>query len=300
MEQEQKRKVGRPRKDSTHPLDVAKRQQRNTETFIPSQQAAVDLQSSPDGVAVANRQATSRLRLGELGTEGMTVIRDITNTLMPVELKWPTCLRTYEKMKFDSAVSSALDLKYILIEKRFSKAEVRFNKESEASKQAAAFIEWCFNNMDGQTLRSVARNAATFAEHGFSMLEKVYTRVTEGDYAGKYKISKLGYRHPLSLYQSKPFKFEDEGRKFTGVYQDPRFFKDSVGLDQTGVNTRSEPLFIPRNKLIWMGYNVTDSVPAGASPFNAVYKAWREKVILEDLEVTGASKDLSGKVSARR
>ena len=95
------------------------------------------------------------------------------------------------------------------------------------------------------------------------------------------------------------FKFEDEGRKFTGVYQDPRFFKDSVGLDQTGINTRSEPLFIPRNKLIWMGYNVTDSVPAGASPFNAVYKAWREKVILEDLEVTGASKDLSGKVSAR-
>ena len=229
----------------------------------------------------------------------MTVIRDITNTLMPVELKWPTCLRTYEKMKFDSAVSSALDLKYILIEKRFSKAEVRFNKESEASKQAAAFIEWCFNNMDGQTLRSVARNAATFAEHGFSMLEKVYTRITEGDYVGKYKISKLGYRHPLSLYQSKPFKFEDEGRKFTGVYQDPRFFKDSVGLDQTGINTRSEPLFIPRNKLIWMGYNVTDSVPAGASPFNAVYKAWREKVILEDLEVTGASKDLSGKVSAR-
>ena len=80
----------------------------------------------------------SRYELGELGTEGMTVIRDITNTLMPVELKWPTCLRTYEKMKFDSAVSSALDLKYILIEKRFSKAEVRFNKESEASKQAAA------------------------------------------------------------------------------------------------------------------------------------------------------------------
>ena len=282
-----KRKVGRPRKDSTNPLDVAKRQQMAVSTPV---------SNTNNEKAVANNQSTSRLRLGELGTEGMAVIRDITNALQPLELKWPVCLKTYEKMKFDSAVSAALDLGYILIEKRFSKAEIQYNKTSERSKEAAAFIEWCFNNMEGQNLRSIARNAATFREHGFSILEKVYTRIQDGEYAGKYKISKLGYRHPLSLYQAKPFKFGNGGRTFDGIYQDPSFFKNSVGwYDQLAISTESEPVFIERKKFILMGYNVTDSVPQGVSSFNSIYKSWREKVILEDLEVVGCSKDLSGK-----
>jgi hypothetical protein len=66
---------------------------------------------------IANNMSTSRLRLGELGSEGMAAIRDITNYLQPLELRWPTCLKTYEKMKLDSTVSAALDLGYILIEK---------------------------------------------------------------------------------------------------------------------------------------------------------------------------------------
>ena len=283
-----KRPVGRPRKNSTHPLDIQKQQVNS------SVQMAAAPTTMTEDKGIANNMSTSRLRLGELGSEGMAAIRDITNYLQPLELRWPTCLRTYEKMKLDSTVSAALDLGYILIEKRFNEAKLHYNKSSERSKEAAEFIEWCFDNMDGQTLRSIARNAATFREHGFSILEKVYTRVKDGKYKGWFKVAKLGYRHPLSLYQAEPFVFGSDGRELVSVKQDPSFFKNSTGFFSYPNSIHSEPIEIERKKFILMGYNATDSLPLGLSPLCAAYKAWREKVILEDLEVTGTSKSLSG------
>ena len=285
-----KRPVGRPRKNSTHPLDIQKQQQQISSPV----QMAIATTTMTEDKGIANNMSTSRLRLGELGSEGMAAIRDITNYLQPLELRWPTCLKTYEKMKLDSTVSAALDLGYILIEKRFNEGKIHFNKSSERSKEAAEFIEWCFDNMDGQTLRSIARNAATFREHGFSILEKVYTRVKDGKYKGWFKVSKLGYRHPLSLYQAEPFVFGGDGRELVSVKQDPSFFKNSTGFFSFPNSVHSEPITIERKKFILFGYNATDSLPLGLSPLCAAYKAWREKVILEDLEVTGSSKSLSG------
>lgn len=288
-----KRPVGRPRKNSTHPLDIQKQQRQ--QSVSPIQMAVVSQPTATtEDKGIANNLSTSRLRLGELGSEGMATVRDITNFLQPIELRWPTCLKTYEKMKLDSTVSAALDLGYILIEKRFSNAELHYNKNSERSKQAKEFIEWCFDNMDGQTLRSIARNAATFREHGFSILEKVYTRVKDGKYQGWFKVSKLGYRHPLSLYQAEPFVFGSDGRELVSIKQDPSFFKNSTGYFSFPNSIHSEPIEIERKKFILFGYNATDSVKFGSSPLNSAYKAWREKVILEDLEVTGTSKSLSG------
>ena len=254
-----KRPVGRPRKNSTHPLDIQKQQQQVSSPV----QMAVAPSTMTEDKGVANNMSTSRLRLGELGSEGMAAIRDITNYLQPLELRWPTCLRTYEKMKLDSTVSAALDLGYILIEKRFNEAKLHYNKSSERSKEAADFIEWCFDNMDGQTLRSIARNAATFREHGFSILEKVYTRVKDGKYKGWFKVAKLGYRHPLSLYQAEPFVFGSDGRELVSVKQDPSFFMNSTGFFSYPNRIHCEPIEIERKKFILFGYNATDSMPFG-------------------------------------
>ena len=70
--------------------------------------------------AVANDISTSRLRLGEIGSEAISVIQEITQRLTPVELKYPQCLKTYELMKQDATVVSALNAGYIQIEKRFT------------------------------------------------------------------------------------------------------------------------------------------------------------------------------------
>jgi len=135
------------------------------------------LAESSQEEAVANDISTSRLRLGEIGSEAISVIQEITQRLTPVELKYPQCLKTYELMKQDATVVSALNAGYIQIEKRFTGAKIRFKDDSERSKEAALFVDWCLKNMDNQTLRSVARNAATFRENGFSVLEKCYTKI---------------------------------------------------------------------------------------------------------------------------
>ena len=43
-----------------------------------------------------------------------------------------------------------------------------------------------------------------------------------------------------------------------------------------------------------MGYNVTDDRPMGSSPLRGAFSAWREKSLIQSLEVVGTSKDLAG------
>lgn len=243
--------------------------------------------------AVANDQSTSRLRLGELGSESMAAIADITQRLAPIELKWPQCLQTYEKMKQDATVAAALNASYIQIEKRFAQAQVLSNPNSEKSKQAAEFVRWCFNNMDVGTLRSVARNAATFKECGFSILEKCYTKIQSGKYKGGYKLKKLGLRPALSLYKSEPFVFSGQGRDIAYCQQDPNYFKNSVS-GGFGWMTQTAPLQIERKKFMLFGYNVTDDRPFGYSPLNGAFVAWREKTLIASYETVGVAKDLGG------
>ncbi len=249
-------------------------------------------ESSQEEEAVANDISTSRLRLGEIGSEAISVIQEITQRLTPVELKYPQCLKTYELMKQDATVVSALNAGYIQIEKRFTGAKIRFKDDSERSKEAAEFVDWCLKNMDNQTLRSVARNAATFRENGFSILEKCYTKISAGKYKGKYKIKKLGLRPAMSLYHSEPFIVDNDGRTITHVQQDPNYFKNTVS--GSFASSQSNPLKIERKKFMLMGYNVTDDRPMGSSPLRGAFSAWREKSLIQSLEVVGTSKDLAG------
>lgn len=243
--------------------------------------------------AIANDQSVSRLRLGEIGSESISVIHNLTKTLAPLELKWPQCLKTYEIMKQDATVASALNAGYIQIEKRFSEAKIVGNPNSEKSLKAAEFIKWCFNNMDQGTLRSVARNAATFRENGFTILEKCYTKILNGKYKGGYKLKKLGLRPAMSLYKSEPFIFSNQGRDITYCQQDPNYFQNSVS-GGFGWFPVDNPVKIERKKFLLLGYNATDDRPFGYSPLNGAFVAWREKTLIASYETVGVSKDLSG------
>lgn len=243
--------------------------------------------------AYANDQSTSRLRLGEVGSEAITAITSVVNRLAPSELKWPECLKTYEVMKQDATVISALNAGYNKIEKRFSDAQVRTLSTSNRSKEATEFISWCLRNIDGQTLRSIARNAATFRENGFSILEKTYTKITAGQYKDKYKIKKLGFRPPLSLDKSEPFIYTDQGRRIKSVKQDPNYFTNSVHGGYYAIPS-TDALEIERKKFMLFGYNVTDDRPFGLSPLASAYTPWREKTLIGYYETVGVSKDLAG------
>ena len=232
-----------------------------------------------------------------MGTSGIAFYQQILNKIQPYELKYPQSLRTFEAMKNDDAISSVLLLTYALLEHAFSDYSIKYNKSSTKSKEAAEYLEYCFNSMDMQSFERFIRNAATFKEKGFSIVEKIYTKVPSGEYSGLWKISNLANRPQMSLDESTPFEITAGGRKIKSCRQNIQFFQnynnnasfiEPSDIESAGYKT------IPRKKFMLFGDGATDSTPFGNSIFKSCYKAWKEKLLLEDLEVNGASKDLAG------
>lgn len=232
-----------------------------------------------------------------IGTAGIAFYQQIIDKIQPFELRWPQSMHTFDAMKNDDAISSVLNLNYVLIENAFSRYKIKFNKSSKKSEEAAKFLDWCFNNMDGQSFLQSIRNSETFKEKGFSIIEKVYKKVKEGEFEGLWKISQLANRPQASLDQSTPFEISDGGRKIKAARQNTQYFQNlfnnNLFVNPNDMTGRGYKI-IPRKKFILFGDNATDSTPFGQPLFRACYKLWKEKVLLEDLEVNGATKDLAG------
>lgn len=250
--------------------------------------------------ASSEGESVSRLRVGEMGTLAMSQITEDSSKMMEVELRWPQMISTVECMKQDATVSAALDSKYTFVEKAFKDFKM-LHSDNPASKEASDFVEFCLKGMDG-TLRQFARNAATFNEYGFSIFEKVYEKISTGEYAGRFRIAKLGFRPQASLSHTAPFIFGKESRIVTAIRQSLSAFKTNESLFTsmnyiTSITARPDGLsskVIPANKLMIMSFGGTDSNPMGISPLVGCYRSFREKVLIENLEVIGATKDLGG------
>jgi hypothetical protein len=253
---------------------------------------------SPQSIEKASNMdmSTSRLRLGEIGSTALSTIKLYADWRKPYDLKWPECIRTYNEMEYDDDVATALDASYTFVERAFVEPEVVYNKESEVSIEAARFLKWCLNNMDdGMTLRSAVRSAITFKKYGFSVLEKCYTQVTSGEYAGMYKLQKLATRPQETLNKANPYVYSDDGRTVIGIIQSINAVSSTNAIIPASI---VGDRFLPRKKLLIFGYNSTDSNPFGVSPLASIYQDWKEKVLISDYEVVGVSKDLGGKLRA--
>lgn len=243
--------------------------------------------------------SVSRLKMGEVGTLSLSRIQSEVRKMLPQELKWPYIIPTIEAMKQDATVATALDLKYLFVEKAFNSFTMLYNKENAKSKEAADFLEYCFKNMEGQTLRQVARNAASFNEYGFSIMEKIYTQVTVGEYAGSFKIKKLGFRPQASLDPVYPFKISEDGNSIVSINQTGGQNILPMGWMLSGNLPLIGSREIPAKKCMIFSYGGTDANPEGVSPLAGCYKAFREKILIENLEVVGATKDFGGVLELR-
>ena len=258
-------------------------------------------------VTKASNETTSvsHLRMSEMGTIALSQIRNDSEKMKAIELKWPNFLATVECMKEDATVATALDTTYTFVEKSFKEFKV-LHSDNEASKKAADFIEFCFKNMDSQTLRQFARSAATFNEYGFSVFEKLYTVVTTGEYAGMMKIKKLAFRPQASLARNNPFVYGKDARELVGIKQSVSAFVNASAFGiLNGVDfppemiTPNTTVTIPIEKVLLMSFGGTESNPAGVSPLVGCYRAFREKILIENLEVVGATKDLGGVIELK-
>lgn len=238
-------------------------------------------------------QTTSRLKLGEIGTTALNTLNVYANWMQSYETTWPRCLDTYEIMANDPDVATALRANYLFVERAFDEFKVTYKKGNLESENAAKFVEWCLRNMDSQTLREVARQALTYKVHGFSIIEKVYTKVNSGEYSGKYKIKKLASRPQNTLRHTRPFQYSSDGRDVLGAYQlipNQVYTSGPVNTDLVG------EIYIPRNKFMLFGEQITDANPTGISPLSSIYITWKEKSLISEYEVVGVGKDMGGKL----
>lgn len=244
-------------------------------------------------------QKTSRLKLSESGTVGMVAMQYAIDQLAPIELRWPACVNTYLKMRNDGDVGAGLEASLGFIEKAFNTWKISDGRvPSKKSKEAAKFLTWCFNNMDNSyTPRKFARSIANeFLTYGFGISEKAYTQVTEGEYLGKFKLKYLATRPvpSLDLSTRNPFDVDADGRTILAVRQNSLYFQGIDGVFANTYTKYGQPIKIDRKKFILFGKGATDSQPLGTSPLKPVWKSWREKDLLENQEVVGTSRDMSG------
>lgn len=250
--------------------------------------------------ATSEQLNVSRMRMSEQGTFALAKVQIDSERMKAEEIRWPNLIGTVESMKQDATVATGLDMLYTFVEKAFKDFKV-IPGESEESKKAAKFVEYCLKNMEGQTLRQFARDAATFNEYGLSVVEKVYTQVTVGEYIGKYKVKNLAFRPQASLSRTNPIVYNEDGSAIIGIKQSLSAFQNYTAseIGVGGTSVRMSDVIIPINRVMLMNTGGSSSQALGVSPLVGCYRAWREKILIENLEVVGATKDMGGVIELK-
>lgn len=232
-------------------------------------------------------------------TPAIDVIKHITNIIKPYELKQQNRLKTFQAMLDDDAVYTAYNATCVKIENAYSKYEITHKIGSYRSKQAAEFLKWNLANLNGQTMKRIARAAADMNRDGVSPFEEVYENgydewTTTPDGLPIRKLKKLSYIHPLTLDQMRPYDTKNGGREIKELRQSASSLRDTYSSKSYMKENKDGIIHIPFNKVAIASLAATDSTPFGRSPFDSCYTAWREKVFLQDAMLTGVSKDFSG------
>ncbi len=244
-----------------------------------------------------------RIRKGAVGTNAIDSVQKWAIGLKPYELQFPQNMRTFHEMYTrDESVGGVLNATYTFVENAFKDWRVIPNKNSAESVKIAKYLTYCFSTMRG-TMREFARNAATFNQFGFSVIEKDYRRLDLSKYKhdlpkglvaeDAWQVDKLRFIPQRSLDAGEPFIIINGGRDIAAIRQNPAWFLNSAHSSQ--YVTPAVPMVnIGRNKVLLMGINVTGSNPMGVSPLEQIWTYWKEKKFYEDYLSVGVSKDMAG------
>ena len=253
---------------------------------------------------LTNTNKNTSVVKGSLGTNGISAVQSWATSLKPYELKYPNNLKTFHEMYTkDEAVGGVLNATYSLISNAFKEWSLSYNTKSSESKKVADLISHYFETMDDcKTMKDFARDAATFNQFGFSIVQKDYKRFDVNSYAEDlptgvdpermWALSRLRFIPQRSLEDSEPFIIGNGGRDILAIKQSSKWFKNSSSALQFDIPTES--VTIRRNKFMLMGINVTDSSPMGLSPLEQVWSYWKEKKFFENYQSVGVSKDMAG------
>ena len=199
--------------------------------------------------------------------------------------QWPNNIATFQKMSRDPIISAANNILDIMISKVPWTVEVK-NDASDSEKRARDFIEFCQNNMES-TWKSTIEEIGSYRIYGYHVAEKVWKRVREGEWEGKFKWKYLPTRSQTTIDK---WNFDSKKRSLKSVEQNLNNLTDIYGLKTNGFGT----VTIPRSKFLLFTYGMRRGNPEGNSPLKACYQPWKYKKIIEDYEAVSVAKDLGG------
>lgn len=204
----------------------------------------------------------------------------------------------------NAAVHNAVDMTNVLVLNALDGGEVKAKGDSEASKDAANFLNYCIRNMSQGTWREAMNNAATDIIHGFSLLNMVFERRDYGKYKGKVVIKKLSPRTQSSVYG---WVWDKNNRELKGVIQKPMvvskrnstlgdYANGNITLSDitSGYYKDSKYVLLKKEELLHFRFNPVDSNPQGQSPLIPCYDSFAEMSLVQQLELIGVQKDMSG------
>ena len=230
-----------------------------------------------------------RWRMGELGSHGMNIFAGVSAGELKRELNFPASIQTYKNMSYHSAINSALTL----FENIIDKADWTIQPPSDATPaelEQCAKLQSMLDDME-QPWSEFISDAMSANLYGFSVHEKVYRRRLKVN-GSKYDDGLIGWKKlPIRSQESiSKFLFSEDGNDIVGVQQNLSGVSDPYnrfGGKPTLIN-------IPASKMLLFRSGKHKGDPFGKSPLRQAYLSWRFITVLEELEATGVSKDISG------
>ncbi len=229
-----------------------------------------------------------RLRLGEVGQPGLTVLGGSVLESCQYELQWPPCIHTFDKMRRDATISSAIQLLETMISKVKWEVKIPHNA-SDDLKRKKQYLEEVIQDMDCSLLE-VIKEISSFNTYGFCVMEKVFRRRlrSQGSYYndGLVGIKKITPRAQETIAK---WEYDDDNRELTGIRQWYR--KNNGAVNEFEI---APGKLIPREKFMLFRTNARRNNPTGTSPLVYCWESWKFKKALEESEAVGVAKDLRG------
>ena len=188
--------------------------------------------------------------LGEQGVSGLVRFNGLVSESYTSKLEWPACYDVYNEMRRRDPTIRTIWNALVLLA-RTAQWYVEPGEDSEAGREAAAFVEDCIHDM-AHTIEDYVEDALTCVPFGWSWLELVYKRRDDG---------RIGWKKWATRRQSsfERWQFDAEG----GVQ----------GLVQRPAPDYGE-LTIPIEKSLHFTSQRDGGNPEGLALFENLYEPW--------------------------
>lgn len=219
-----------------------------------------------------------RVDSSEIGGVGLKVLAKHVYEESERDLRFPNIVNIVDKMKKDPTIASALQL-YRIAMGRVRWKVVPPPGADKRQIERAKFINSCMNDME-HSFSSFIYEALSYLEYGFAIHEKVYRKRLKR-HGSKYNDGLIGWRKlpPRSQNTIEGFVYDEDRNNLLAIEQ------KIVG---------KQKVEIPVRKVLHFVADPQRNNPVGNTPLKAVYLPWRYRILIEENEALGVTRDLGG------